>query len=368
MSTSMLKSILLPIAVIALSFLHDSGAVGQSDDGIDPVLAAAAKRRDAVKTLAVKIRMTEVIPVGAIYDGHQSSRPAPVPAEETTLESIDFLVIDGDKLRYEDNHPHLLESGRLISSLRIYLFDGSMPIQFFPAGSSGTGDAEVLIAKNVSELRIASHVTTPITMAFPGLLPEAYSYNFADFKPADNKLTIDGASCQEYLTDRQGNSRFGDQPNSLWLDPANGYLVRRIRSYRQGNPPDQLDIHYRQSEGFGLVLDFWEYRRPLLRDYAACKIEILGMRINEVQSAEQFEMRFPPGAHVYDQRDGKNYLVQPDGSLRESILGEKDRPESEPQVDESFPSIAKWLLICLGVITVSAVGHFATMRKAKRIR
>src|SRR5262249_17957690 len=43
----------------------------------------------------------------------------------------------------------------------------------------------------------------------------------------------------------------------------------------------------------------------------------VSLAVNEPQQADQFEITFPEGCQVLDQKSGKDYLVQADGSMQE---------------------------------------------------
>src|SRR5581483_6688000 len=91
----------LLVGVLATSAV----ALGQAPD--DPAARAIRAREDAVKSAVVEFERVDVVAAGAESD----SAPQPfkpknsVPDKETTLKSVNRLVFDGDKLRYEDNHP-----------------------------------------------------------------------------------------------------------------------------------------------------------------------------------------------------------------------------------------------------------------------
>ena len=95
----------LPMLVALVVMSAARRGAGQAAD--DPALRAALHRQEVVKTAYIEFKQLEVIVKGGVTE----DRPAmfktakPVPDEETTLESRNRFVIDGEKIRYEDNHP-----------------------------------------------------------------------------------------------------------------------------------------------------------------------------------------------------------------------------------------------------------------------
>src|SRR5262245_28221144 len=80
-----------------------------------PAVAAARARQEAVRTFDVEFKQTEVIK-------HPPRPNGPAPAGETVFESVNRLAIDGQKVRYEDNHPQrlTLEMGKKQSKVSVF--------------------------------------------------------------------------------------------------------------------------------------------------------------------------------------------------------------------------------------------------------
>jgi hypothetical protein len=90
------------------------------------------------------------------------------------------------------------------------------------------------------------------------------------------------------------------------------------------------------------------------------------MQINAPQPAEQFDIEFPTGSIVTDQRNWKTYRVQPDGSMREyDRTTRKELSGSVSQPGVSWYRRNKWLLVGLGVVTILlVVGYMTKKRRA----
>jgi len=81
-------------------------------------------------------------------------------------------------------------------------------------------------------------------------------------------------------------------------------------------------------------------------------VTVTDLRINPSLAPGDFEITFPPGTHVHDQRNRKEYRVQPSGGLRELDVYGKETGGDIPQPGTSWVSRNKWLVVGL-VFTVT---------------
>jgi hypothetical protein len=100
------------------------------------------------------------------------------------------------------------------------------------------------------------------------------------------------------------------------------------------------------------------------------KVEVLEVRLNEPQAAEQFALRFPPGSVVHDTRlkPPLDFLVEPDGKMRELPPAEEaGRPPRPREPAGPWYWQYKWLLAGLAVVVVGlAVEYVARRRKGRK--
>jgi hypothetical protein len=93
-------------------------------------------------------------------------------------------------------------------------------------------------------------------------------------------------------------------------------------------------------------------------------VEILAMRLNEPQPAEQFDIRFPAGCRVSDRDNGgKEYLMQPDGIMRELSPTGDVRASSEPEASDWRPRWFEWLLVGFWLVLMTVVWRYAVRNK-----
>jgi hypothetical protein len=353
------------VLALACHFLFQAGDEPIKEEA--PAVAAARARQQSVKTADIEFKQREIIPRGGKSDENPDlyGPKAPVPANETTCESINRLVFDGEKYRYEDNHPTWgtfhVPNPQTIKWSSISAFDGTTAKHFFERGI-GFGNRSGSIGQDPQVWTARPFSLDPITMAFRGLNSDLSWRVIPAMKPSGNTLPIDWAPCQEYVI----NVTKSDQTFNFWLDPDKDYVVRRISHQSPGRLFAQTNIRYRRDDACGWVPDSW-----VRNEYSAAgkvssttRVDVVAMRLNEPQPAELFDVQFPPGTMVADQRNHKEYRVQPDGSLRElSRVTGQELPVSEGQPEGAWYWRYKWLLAGSGVVLAGLAWQYAVRRK-----
>jgi hypothetical protein len=320
---------------------------------VNSVEAAARARQEAVKTADVVYLVTQVIPRGGISSASRGSW-RDIPAQETTLESTCRLVLDGGKVRYE-KRDFIEVAGRFHEVLSLTTFDGSTSKLLFPEGMGRTRNAGGLISDKRQLQEGSTHHFVPLRLAFRGVMEHFAIIPLAKLKPTGATLMIDGTPCQEYAYARSEKSR-----ELIWVDPARGYIVRRMKSLTDGKPHTQYDIDYRKEAGVWVPTN-WAYQQfsPKGDVLKTVKAEVLRMRLNEPQPAERFDLTFPPGTFVYDETSGKEYRIKPDGSRREFVPVRRPAPPPPARRD-------MWVPVTLGVLLALLAGCWYLVRRQRR--
>jgi hypothetical protein len=221
-----MRVILCASVGIGLLLWASTAGVGQPSEAA--AVAATRKRQECVKTLLMEYRQSEEIAVGGISEGGLPpfDPKKPVPSEETTLESTNRLVMDGEKLRCETEHPlWSVPDGKFYRKKRVSVFDGSIAKTFQPNGI-GSDDTPTGVLPGEPRLNdVKSSVLLPVTLTIRGLNPAISPYPMGDIKLSGGKLPIDGTPCQEYVLEFSS-----DLTLSFWFDPAKDNALRRIRT------------------------------------------------------------------------------------------------------------------------------------------
>src|SRR5262249_16682265 len=105
--TRFMRTILSISAAVAIALIALSPSSSQTPLPRLPAVAAARSRQQSVKTINVEFKRIQLYAKGSESEKAPSvvKPKTTVPASDITLESINRLVIDGDKIRYENNHP-----------------------------------------------------------------------------------------------------------------------------------------------------------------------------------------------------------------------------------------------------------------------
>jgi hypothetical protein len=354
----------VPVLAASAFLLTGLGRASQPVPADTPAVAAARARQEAVKTLSIRFQRTEVVAKGSKSEmAPPSFRPTnPVPASEITIESINRLVIDGKQYRYEDNHSdQLLPAGTLLRLRRIGVSNGTVAKSFFSNDSNKAGTPSGSIEENAAHSPLKCYLLTPITLTFRGLDPAFCAYPVSEMQPSGVTLPIDGAPCQEYVVKYLDNGTI-----SFWLDPGQDYVIRRTRLQRPKQPVVQNDIHYRRDETGGWVPTSWIccHYSPAGTLLTTEKVDVLDLRINEPQPAEQFDVSFPERSLVYDRRVHKEYRIQADGSMREVAPGGEELPGVAAPSSDSWYRRHLWLLIGLGAAILLWIVQYTLRRRA----
>jgi hypothetical protein len=349
------------LAILAANS-HQSGRAAEA-----PAEAAARARQDAVKTMVMEYKRTQMVARGGESEGQVGPlKPKnAVPDKEMTLESTNLLVIDGVKVRIEENHPMWsMPDGTFLQTEQVALSDGTIAKSLFARGLRPGGDPMGYILRDREVPGVKSVGLAPIMLTVRGLQPSLNPLPLGDMRPSGLTLPIDKVPCEEYLMEYGNNSVV-----NCWLDPGKGYAVRRIRTSQAGKLVVQTDVTSYRHEAWGWIPDSW-----VCNQFSATgttlksdRVRIIALRLNEPQPSTRFEIQFPPRTLVGDGRDGKLYNVQPDGSMREYSPATGKQSGSVPQPGAPWYQRHKWLI--LGIVVILALaGSLYGMRGRLRRR
>lgn len=311
-----------PTVALLLAALAPYGTAAD----VDPAVAAARKREQAVRTARFEIHVREVHAKGSRSDLAGVAVRTPVPAEELTVESDNVLVLDGSKVRVETNHPSWSGS-RFVPSRRVEVSDGRTTTTLFPDGVGSDRRPQGAVDPGVSHGEARSARWLPVTMAVRGLTPGVTESPLTGLQPGHAVEEIDGDRCREYTEPGSPGTQV-----RYWLAPTKGYVVRRARWSGARGVTKQTDVRYREDAAVGWVPSGWvtaEYT-PDGRAVVTETVTVTTARLNEPVPEDAFRVAFPPGTLVADAAAQKEYRVGPDGAWREVDPAERIRLAGRP--------------------------------------
>src|SRR5262249_39148119 len=144
----------------------------------------------------------------------------------------------------------------------------------------------------------------------------------------------------------------GEHHDSLWIDERG--LIRRARSEHKGRLGTQRDVRYERRHGIDLPVSWASVNHaPSGAGRTETAVEVVEAKVHVPVADAESEVRFPPGAKAQGE-GGKEYVAQPDGSLRDL-----KPPPQEP----GFLSRHRVLLYCcLAVLFLLLAGYVARRR------
>lgn len=327
----------------------------------DPAAAAARKRQEAIKSFDIEFKRTEVIPKGWFTKEPKGAIPGPRPEKDVTLESLNRIVVEGTKFRFEDNHPvrGILE---FVSCRFECSFDGTFEKGWFQHGTRNQSVPTGWIKIGTREGILSEAAMRPIWLSVAIPYSEVLPYTITSWKPTGETRIIENSKNVEYEIRRsRGATRF-------YLDPSKDYAVCRIENEVEGAIQDGWEIKNRHFEPVGWLPDSWVYTSYENGQLRRSNVQITRIRLNEPMQADLFDVLFPEGAHVYDARDRKDCRAEADGGLREISLHDEVALETQPQRSLSWFARNRWLNfgIAMALLIVLFVIRFRR-RPAKRM-
>jgi hypothetical protein len=357
----------LLLALVCAALLRVT-TTGQPAAVEDPAIRAARARQEAVKTLEVRLKRTEVVAKGGMtlkLVAH-SRPPTLAPLKETSLESTSHFVFDRDKIRAESDDQNLQWGSNYTAEVTrrefVGTFDGKTTKLVYPKGIGGHRPSVGIIAEDKGSDVTWMIDAAPIALTFRGLNPMIAHPSLDHLRRVGEGVLIDGSLCREYAAKPGSKS-----PSRYWLDPAKDHVLRRVQEKKGARI---TDVQYRRDQTIGWVPVSWVTKRygPDGDLLSTTTVEVLKMAFNTPQPSEQFDLAFPPGAHVHDNRTKglTQYLVQTDGSLRRLPNPGEEAPISEGEPRVAWFENTKWLLAGVAA-TLIALG-LLYLRQKKRIK
>ena len=290
-------------------------------DKPDPVVEAARARQELVKTLVVEYRQVSRLTLKAT---------ATRPLSQLATTTANRIVLDGNKVRVEDNSPSMSTLNGFSQVCLIQVFDGSKSLTLMPAGIPP--DTTPIAIRHEKSAKAEANMPEVVYLFARGLDPKFRMFQIDKLKPTGHTQLIDGVECLEYQLLKM------DSIKHYWFDPGMGYNVRRIESERNGRIQDRTTVTYRKDPIFGWSLTGW--RRDDLNPDGSPKYvrecEVTRLDINGPVDPGEFQLKFKPGTSVSDREAKKDYRVEADGSLHEYTIAE--RYGNAPQ-----PSVRQWI-------------------------
>ncbi len=333
----------------------------------DPAVTAARVRQESIRTVRFEVKLREFWAKGSVSGANSFPMPnmtetVVIPKLDTTIESNNVLEFSDNMVRVELNHPSFhLPSGELAEKLKVFVTNGEFAKNYHP---HGVGPAEQHTGIIKSNLEVdGKAIWLAIAVNARGLVKSITPYPIADSKPSGETLRIDGKSCQLYSS-RTGSDRLVE----FWIDPQSDYIVRRIRWSKSSRVDEQLDIQFKDESASPRLPSSWTRTNFDAAGHVKRTMTgtVTAVRINSPIPKEDFEVVFPPGCRVYDQRTNKDYRIESDGDMRELTTEGEASVHVEPQ--PGTPWLTRNRFPIIGIVAGSLLIAFILILHRRRMR
>lgn len=345
-------------AVIAALVAAAPVVFGQS--GADSPAALAAKaRQEAIKSIEFQFTVKETVEPGA-WNMYGATAPGggPVPAQRTIRESKNRLVISGNRIRYENNHPNLsLQTNGWSENIDLAVSDGFRQKKYYgPVSGANRKNSYGILASPSRGLIAHDTLQLPMMLAARGYDGDLSLITYSGgLRPTGETLHVRGRRCVAYKQPSQNLT--------VWVDEAEGHSLRRVQLTAKGVTDTQIEVESGDEPSSGLALPkSWTESHystaGKLRKTVAVTVDAVS--VNREYGADTFDLEFPPGIDVDDQRSNTQVRVLADLSL--VPLDPSGKPVG--WIDRNWV----WMTCVAGGCIVTLVGLFSWRKVARGLR
>jgi hypothetical protein len=292
---------------------------------------------------------------------------AVVPTRDTTFTGSRSVAFDGARLRYECKSKIWAWSTNAYQP-HAYLasFDGlTCAVLRSPTGKQEWHEGQIRPEKQHID-RANLHLQ-PVLMTFRALMPGMHAYDLELFKPSGVEAIIGKSKCVELVQPISTNLE-----NRLCVDPSREHVVLRIMTLRQRKVVHQADISYKLHKDSHWVPEKW---RIVINDASGFLLTshesvVTSFELNVPFANSTFEMDFPLGTKVIDDKERRDYIVKPDGSGKRLIAASESRlsyaelvdPNEDPGTRQAN-SGAWWYLVVGAALACGAAAFYYRERR-----
>lgn len=316
---------LVPLCAIACVF----GTSGRAFADVQALIKTAQDRSEASRAVIVELEVKEFVAKGQLSSNSpfKGSSSKAVPEEDVVLTSRNKLYLLEQMVRFENNHPIWnIDRGQVLKTSAVVVSNGTTGTLYLPSGVSGQEPrASGIIWANASPEGLRPSFLTPLSSHFRALSANFAPYPYSTLARKGKTTIVSGKECVEY----QAQSNHPDRIVSIFIDERSQYVLRRMQKLSSGHLTQQLDVDYREYSA-RLLPQSWTVSEFGVGGRLKSKLEVSIAKIEfDVDTSRSlFDTQFLPGTSVFDQKTGKDYMVQSDGMLREvSPSGELIGPE-----------------------------------------
>ncbi len=354
---------------------------GFAQDALEPIAKAWRDRESKYRSARFEWKNRHTVPRGQFTDmvarfpGSEVrlksmgiERDAVVPPRDTTYEFRASCSVAGAKLRYEhDNHQWSAAKQSYVPMPYVGVFDGKIAKVLHTLGSTYTHWPDALVYREAKHPDRDNLNLLPLLMHYRGVNPELRPYSIETMTVGGLGRAPDGSDCLELTRDLNGAIQ------RFWVDPMREYSVVGYLLTVKDRPMTKIAIRYRNDSGHGWVLAAWElssFQTDGRLTYST-HAQVTQVELNIDLPNSEFDVEFPPGTLVTDEKSKTTYIVNADNSQRQiqpsEIQLSYDQLISSTPPQSLIESARPW--ITGGLITACvAIAMILLLRRSKILK
>lgn len=331
---------------------------------LEAVQQALAERAKNAPTQRLVFDITQTIPKGSKSEGIAAFKGRVLPTRDLVIMSRNNGVdLAGQRYRKNDTHP--VDETPTQTPLDLpgvtECYDGQRLLFLNPGGVRGAAYAVGVVAAQPPQ-GMNDVTLLPIILTYCREHPADGSAVLHGCQPTGTVMNFDGHSCVEFT-----RVLSGAETRRYFIDSNVPHLVRRVQTTNGPKVFMQLDLRYTMQNNQP-ELAGWTYQRYSTAGVLTqtTKYEVTKLEKGLEFPANHFELTFPEGCIVQDQRVQKEFRATATGTLEEvdPRTGEPNGEATRP--DAQWDRYARWLLAAGVLVVLLFVGRVAITRRRRQ--
>ena len=362
MNRSIHHNFLLAIGLVGLCCASTTVS-GQTPPGIDEIFKKWAEREATIRSLRVSWSEDIHYARGFMSRMFPGEYKGEVPPEDYDYTRSSVVTLDHEKMRYEYPRRTWSEAKAVfIDDRTLTTFDGAIVHRLT---TSATSHPTGHIRHAPAHIESGSMHARPILGLYRALGGANSPYRGRSIEKSGKMLPIHGNSCLELRLSASESSS-----ESIWVDISHDFLPVLVQVIDHGIQLWRLEIWYAKGGQGQWALDNWTLvhtnRDGTLRYSARAKVT--SWEIDCATSAGDFDIAFPVGTYVSDNRSRSHFIQTDTDTVRDVPERERQKPYEEliqaVAPSRRFRPPYWWLL--MGGASLIGLGFLVYRRKSKR--
>jgi hypothetical protein len=346
---------------------------------IDKIQVAWQARQEQTKSARFFWKEQKTWPKGAISSAFASIiqqrnpglKSKVMPSADRSVNFTYILTLHENKVRFESSGEEWDPEKQDFRPVKyVSVFDGKTAKYLYPDGiAHATWPLGTIRADpNYRDAELAA--LRPLLLVYRPFVETLQPVDIQGFSLENDDVVIDGLHCIELVRRFSTNSSI-----HFWLDRDRDFLLIRRLIVEQGKPFESIDIRYQIKEGIGFVPFEWRVVSNSGKGQLLCSGQgtLTSISINMSVEESSFDIDFPPGARVEDERKKEDYILRQDGSKRPILP--QDFGATYEQILNSTPGNALkntqsqqhwWTIAIAGTLGLLALFVFIWRRRLLR--